>query len=93
MKIDEKYDNIYFKEDTIKETERMPNKIKIDLENGKRINNEWNDEKKLKSIINDCINIEKNINNMKAINEKIKRYNISNANIKFYPDEEIRIMI
>ena len=41
----------------IKDCENLPNKIKISLEKGKLINNEWDDNIKLSSIIYDCINI------------------------------------
>ena len=37
----------------------------MSLEKGKNIENEWNDENKLNSLINDCITIE---NNIKEIN-------------------------
>jgi len=43
LDIDNKYDNIYFKEDIIKESEKLPNKIKKSIEKGKIIEKEWND--------------------------------------------------
>ena len=61
LDIDEYYNNIYFKEDIIKKSEKLPNKIKKSIEKGKIINKEWN-ENNLSSLINDCINIENNIN-------------------------------
>ena len=40
----------------------MPNQIKNNLEIGKKLNQEWdNDSNKLIKNINDCINIENNI--------------------------------
>ena len=75
LEVDNKYNNLFFKEDIIKKSEALPNKIKLSLEKGKIINNEWNDENKLYSLINDCINIEKNINDINMINENILKYN------------------
>jgi len=89
--IDNEFDNKLFNEDIIKNAEQLPNKIKISLEKGKLINNKWNEDNKLNIIINDCINIEKNIEYINKINENIKKYNnnknSSISNIKFDPDE------
>ena len=38
--VGEKYNNLYFKEELIKESEKMPNSIKISLEKGKKLNKE-----------------------------------------------------
>ena len=87
------YNNKYFKEEFIKDIEKLPNKIKISLEKGQIIDKEWNnDDNKLNLIINDCITIENNINNINLINEKIKNYkNVNNLKINFYPENEIEI--
>ena len=78
--IDKKYDELYFKEELIKESEKLPNKIKINLEKGKEITDNNNNNNNLNYIINDCINIENNINIINNINyyiEKSKKsYNI-----------------
>ena len=50
LDIDEYYNNIYFKEDIIKKSEKLPNKIKKSIEKGKIINKEWN-ENNLSSLI------------------------------------------
>jgi hypothetical protein len=69
----------------IKEGEKLPNKIKISLEKGKLIDNEWNDNSKLSSIINSCINIEDNIKNINIINENIKKCKLNNdLNIEYF---------
>ena len=41
--IDENYNNIYFKEDLIKQSEKSPNKTKKSIEKGKIIDKEWNE--------------------------------------------------
>ena len=88
--IDNEFDNKLFKEDIIKNDEQLPTKIKKSLEKGKLINNKWNEDNKLNMIINDCINIEKNIEYINKINENLKKYNNNNSsisNIKFGPNE------
>ena len=89
LEVDKKYDKSFFKdEEIIKLSDKLPSKIKISLEKGKLINNEWNDKDKLNSKINDCINIENNIKNIKEINESIKKYNSNSINIRFTPEEK-----
>jgi hypothetical protein len=60
-------DNI-FNENKI--SEELSNKIEKNLEKGKKINEDWN-ENKLSLIINDCINIEKNMKEFNLINERV----------------------
>ena len=43
LDIDEYYNKTYFKEDIIKKSEKLPNKIKKSIEKGKIIDKEWND--------------------------------------------------
>ena len=89
IEIDNQFDNIYFKESIIKNSEKLPNKITKSLEIGQKIKDEeWNDENKLHFLINDCISIENSINEINVINENLTKYNnLSEVNIKFYPDE------
>ena len=72
--VDKIYDISFFNEDIIKQSEKLPNKIKTSLEKGKIVYNEWNNNNNnnLSSLINDCLIIENNINNIKDINENIK---------------------
>ena len=63
LDIDNKFNNTFFSEEIIKESEKFPNKIKISLEKGKLIDKEWDENNnKLNSLLNDCINVENNIN-------------------------------
>jgi len=87
LEIDNKYKELFGNEDIIKECEKLPNKIKISLEEGKLIDNDWNDNNKLSSIINKCNNIENNIKNIKIINENIKKNKINNNIIFDFPIE------
>ena len=92
-KIDENFNNL-FKEEILKESEKLPKKIKISLDKGKNLDNEWTDNSKLNEIINECITIENNIVQINKINENIKKCNISDiSKIKFYPEKEEEINI
>ena len=71
----------------IKECDKLPNRIKNSLTKGKLIDEHWN-ENKLNSLINDCLNIEYNIDNINKINESVKRNNSSEFSVKFYPEED-----
>ena len=86
LDVDKKFEELYFNEDIIKESEKLPNKIKISLEKGKLIDINWK-ENKLNSLINDCLNIENNIENINKINKSLNKCNSFNFNIKFYPEE------
>ena len=89
LEIDNKFDNLYFKEDIIKEGEKLPKRIRKSLERGKLIDNEWKNNKfKLNELINDCLTIENNIKEINSINENIKKCSSINLNIKFYPKED-----
>ena len=62
LELDNKFDEIYFKEDIIKKGEKLPNQIKLYLDKGKILENEWDDnDNKLINRINDCLIIENNI--------------------------------
>jgi hypothetical protein len=64
-------DNI-FNEDKI--SEELSNKIETNLEKGKKINEDWN-ENKLSLLINDCINIEKSMKEFNLVNENVNMDN------------------
>ena len=89
LEVDNQY-NIYINEDIIKQSKKLPEKVKNSLEKGKLIENEWNNNNKMYSLINDCINIEKNIEYINMINENIKKYKLNNnTDIIFKCNEEI----
>ena len=89
FEVDKQFDKLFFKEELIKETEKLPNKIKISLEKGKISEDDWKDKNKLNSIINDCINIENNIKEINKVNENVKKCNsLSNLEIIFNPEEK-----
>ena len=90
LNVDKHFEIIFFNEDIIKRSEKLPNKIKLSLEKSKIINEEDNKNKiNLSSLINDCINIENNIKEINFINKNIKQcYNSFNFEIKFNPEDK-----
>ena len=91
FEVDQQFDNKYFKEDLIKDIEKLPAKIKLSLEKGNKLNNEWDDENKLNLIINDCINIENNIKNINIIFDNIK--NAMKLNQKLYFTQKMKMKL
>ena len=89
LELDEIYNDEYFKEDIIKKGDKLTKQIKINLEKGKILNKEWdNNNDKLIDRINDCLNIENNIQNIVEINKNIKKCNSKKINIKFIAEDE-----
>ena len=87
LEVDNQFNKIYFNEDIIKKSEKLPNKIKFSLERGRKIEKEWNENNAI-FLVNDCINIENNIKEINIIKNNIKKANSLNAdNINFYPNE------
>ena len=84
--IDEKFGDKYFKEEIVYQSKDLPNKIKKSIEKGKLIEKEWNNNK-LNILINDCINIENNINNIKDMEENIKKSNLNKNKIFLQKNE------
>ena len=74
LKVDKKFDNLLLKENDLKNFEKLSEKIKISLNEKKLLDKEWKDEN-LISLINDCINIENNIKDIKKINDNLKKSN------------------
>ena len=87
LEIDNYFGKNYCNEDIVKKSDKLPKKIKESLEKGKLIENEWKDDNKLNILINDCINIENNLNDIKTINDNIQKYNKNNKiNYNYYCD-------
>ena len=90
LEIDEEFNKTYFKEALIKESEKLPNKIKKSIEKGKIIEKEW-DENNLSSLINDCINIENNIQEIKNIHYNIEKSHSNKDSVIYYTTDEEEI--
>ena len=61
--------------------------MKKSLDKRKLIENNWNNNDKLNSLINDCLNIENNINKINNINKGIEKFNINQGKILFIRNE------
>ena len=83
-----KINKLIIKEDFLKISENLPNKINKLLKQGKLISNDWKDEELISSI-NDCIQIENNIKDINKIKEKIRKINSKNITIKFCRNVDI----
>ena len=71
---------------SIKESEKLPNKVKESLEKGKLIIGNWKDNK-LNSLINDCLNIEKNLIEINKVNLSLTKFNSYQNKIQFIQSE------
>ena len=85
--VDIVYDQEFFKEEKLKEIEKLPNKIKLSLEKEKIIEKEYNDNKKA-FFINNCIKIENNLKEINMVNQNIQKFNkLDKVKIKFSQEE------
>ena len=77
-----------------KENIQLFTKSKTSLETGKKLENEWNNDKKLVYLINNSIEIEKNIKDTNIILEKINKLKEENKReIDFYANIDINQFI
>lgn len=89
LEVENQYKEIFDNEDILEESEKLSNKIKLLLEEGKIFDEDWNDSDKLNSILNSCINIENNIKSIKLTNETIKNSKINkDLKIEFKIEKE-----
>ena len=82
---DNLFEKYFFNEEFFKNCKKLPTKIEYNLKKGKGMHEKWEEDEnngKLSTLINDCINIEKNIEKFLNIKEKIKLLN-SKAVIQF----------
>ena len=89
IEVDQKFENLFYKEDIIKKSEKLPIKIKDLLEKGKIIDyqqKENNNNNNLCSFINDCLNIETVVKEIAIINDNIKKCDDS-VEIKFHSED------
>ena len=86
LTIDKIFDNLFYKEESIKKSKKLPNYINKCLEKSKIINNEWDESNKLNSLINDCINLENWIKEVNYIKENIKKGKCIYPDLKFNLD-------
>ena len=83
------YEKFSFSDEFIKKSKKLPSKLEYYLKKGINLLDKWEEDEKngkLNLLINDCINIEKNIEKYKKIEEKIKLSN-TNINLQFIIEE------
>ena len=88
--VDNRYNELFSDRNFIKEAEKIPNKIKENLEKGVLILNEWKDNK-LNYLIHNCIDFEKNMKEFNKVNDKIEKF--KKQNIKIYFNSNVREVI
>lgn len=87
--VDNIFSNIYPEEKLILSYEKIPKKINTILNQRNSLDEQFNDSCLLNSYICDCINIEKNFNEIKEIVKSIDKYDVNKEiKIYFYPDKE-----
>jgi WD40 repeat protein len=80
--VDKQFETTFFNDSTLKDSEKLPEKVQAAIDKGKSINEEWDKNEKVNSLIYDCITIENYIRTM----QKIKECNSNNITIKFNSD-------
>ena len=94
LEIENQFNDVFCNEDIVKESENLPDKIKNCLEKGHNVNKRWNMKNtELNILINECLVIEKIINEINIINNNIKKLDTNyNTRIRFKPEtEEIKL--
>jgi hypothetical protein len=94
--LNSKYENIGFREGSIKIIEKLPNKIEKTLEyfkgNKGEINLDMNNKNKLGYIINNCLMLENNARDINQMTGIIANYkNLKNCKLVFYLEEDKKI--
>jgi len=85
--VNKKFENLFIKDELIKKSEKFPNKLQTFLEQGSKIINEWNNEK-IYFLINECLNFERNILDIKNVYESLKKCKLEKINIDFILEEK-----
>jgi len=83
LEVDKIYEKMNFNDNMLKESQKLPNKIKISLAKGEKLCKEMNNNINLNSLVYDCVSIENEIKNINLINENIKKFSSFNKQIKF----------
>jgi hypothetical protein len=88
LDVEKIFNETFFNNKITKYCEKMTKKIELSLEKGKSIENAWDaNDNKLNSLINDCLNIENNIEEITTINKKLAKYKSKSIDICFKPEQ------
>ena len=89
--VDKKFNDEFCNENIVKNSEKLPEKIKQLLEKAESLKKD-NNNNNVNYFINVCISVENNIKNIKEINDNIvKCKNTKDKKFQFIPDEQERI--
>ena len=86
--VDKLFNEIYFDENLLKKSEKITKQIKINLDESKIIDNDWEDNNKSLSLINNCIDIENNIKYITEINNNVTKYTSTDIKLIFDSESE-----
>ena len=93
--VEEVYSKNFFSDNFLKESNKFPTKIKYNIDKGKNVLDKWEEAEekgKINLLINDCINIERNIKELNDIKDKIASLN-SKSKMQFCTqDNDIEII-
>ena len=82
LDLDKKLGSFFLDKEYVKNIDRIPNKVKISLENGKILEKNWK-EKELNESLYNCLNIENSIKSINELKEKIKINNLNHLHLNF----------
>ena len=85
IQVDKAYEGSFIDEKIIADYEKLPTKIKLELNQAKLAEDQWK-ENKLNFSINCCLILENNIQELNSIQNKIKEYDQNKITIKFNPE-------
>ena len=89
--VDKKFNDEFCNENIVRNSEKLPEKIKQLLEKAESLKKD-NNNNNVNYFINVCISVENNIKNIKEINDNIvKCKNTKDKKFQFIPDEQERI--
>ena len=87
VNVDKEYDDLFGKDNIIKDIELVPNKIKLSLDKLKDIENSQTEDN-IYELIDKCIKVENEINIINNIDSNINNiYDSKSTQIKFIPEE------
>ena len=89
------YNQNFFSENYLRECNKLPTKIKYNIEKGKNVLDNWKEGEKvgkMNSLINDCINIENNVEDLKNIQDKINSLNSKSTLQLCFDENDIEII-
>ena len=83
LEVDKKYDELFLDEKMVRTFEKLPNRIKINLEKGQNIAKNWGNKNNLNQRINDCLIIENIIKDITSMKDKSQNYKLENNKFEF----------